>query len=53
MGRDDMIQKAVASYASYIAKETLSDSLLFADNSGRDIKVDEKVITLSIEKANA
>ena len=50
---DDMIQKAVASYASYITKETLSDSLLFADNSGRDIKVDEKVITLSIEKANA
>ena len=47
---DDVIEKAVSSFADYISKETLSDELLFQKNEGKRIEVDESVITLSLSR---
>ena len=47
---DDVIEKAVSSFADYISRETLSDELLFQKNEGKRIEVDESVITLSLSR---
>ena len=47
---DELIEKAVEMFSSYIAKETLSDSLKVAENEGSETEIAEKPVRVLVER---